>query len=773
MIMKSSTAKSKLMFALGVAILAGVFLLMVLNASGRVFAVGLCPELVEGPPPPSKGPVGQLAPTRPPPLEPLPPHTGYRPPPMDLSHLKGDRMPEAVSAAALPSKWDWRQQGVITQVQNQGNCGSCFTFASLANFESKLQIDGAGTYDFSENNAKECNWEEVNNFESPPGSPWGSCDGGNYFMLANLFSQKGTVLEWCDPYIDRDVDCKDSCLYIKTLLGWGYISYWVPDTSVLKGYIYNHGPVYTSIYAGNGDAWQTEFGGYDGSYTLYYPGTALPNHAVLIVGWDDDLSHAGGMGGWIVKNSWGTNWGDNGYFYIAYGSASIGMSSSSVYAWQDYDPNGDIMYYDEAGWWDQRGCGSSTTGWGLSKFIPTSDTYVTRVEFWTTDRTTDVDVYIYDDFDGTTYSNLLYSSLNHSFYEAGYHGVVVDHPLPVNNGDDVIVVVKFTNASYEYPIPVDTEGPYETGRTYLSCSGSAGSWQDMGVDHAADVAIRLRTSDIAVLGFKVYLPLIVKNYGLPIPAPTPTATPSITPTPTHTPTPTITPTPTHTPTPTITLMPPPGPDVGAACGRILWNDEGASGAYSRLCQDYNCILGTCSGRQYNTTTDTNGWYEHTDVVPDSYCQLVRLADESVWWYRSLIFGCQEITIKAGEITVIDDYHLYKTDLVLLSPPDDSTVDTNQPTLVWAAYPSAAYYRVWLRKGYHYATEPIFDWVRVDGTSITVPEPLSEGEYNWSVNAYNANGRLIAYNREDYHFTVPGTSGSNSDTYALPLSTRRK
>jgi C1A family cysteine protease len=521
--MKSSKARSKPMFALGVAVLVGAFLLVVLNANRRVFAVGPCPELVEGPLPPSQGPLGQLAPTRtPPPLKPPPPHTGYRPPPMDISHLKGDRMPQEASAAALPSKWDWRQQGVVTQVQNQGSCGSCFTFAALANFESKLQIDGAGTYNFSENNAKECNWEELNNFEDPPGSRWGSCDGGNYFMLANLFSQKGTVLESCDPYVDRDVGCKDSCPYIKTLLDWRFISYWAPDTNVLKSYIYNHGPVFTSIYAS-----YAEFIGYNGSYTLYHPGTEPPDHAVLIVGWDDNLHHAGGMGGWIVKNSWGTTWGDNGYFYIAYGSASIGMGSSFVYAWQDYDPNGDIMHYDEAGWWYQRGCSGSTTGWGLSRFIPTGDTYVTRVEFWTTDRTTDIDVYIYDDFDGTTCSNLRYSSLNHSFYEAGYHGVVVEPPLAVTHGDDVILVVKFTNASYEDPIPVDTAGPYETGRTYLSCSGSAGSWQDVGVNHGADVAIRLRTSDITAptptptstlppLAFRVYLPIILKVWP-PIP----------------------------------------------------------------------------------------------------------------------------------------------------------------------------------------------------------------------------------------------------------------
>jgi len=125
-------------------------------------------------------------------------------------------------------------------------------------------------------------------------------------MLASLFSQKGIVLESCDPYVPSDVDCKTTCPYIKTLLDWRIINgNAVPDTDVLKGYIYNYGPVYTTLYAGYYDAWDTEFSHYDGSYTLYYAGTEDPNHTVLIVGWDDSLTHAGGTGGWIVKNSWG------------------------------------------------------------------------------------------------------------------------------------------------------------------------------------------------------------------------------------------------------------------------------------------------------------------------------------------------------------------------------------------------------------------------------------------------------------------------------------
>ena len=458
------------------------------------------------------------------PMADRPPRAGYVPMQVDLSHLKAE-LPAGVDLSALPSRWDWRETGKVSPVKDQGACGACYAFALNAAFESRLLIDGAGLFDWSENNAKECFWEELND-SRPWGWPVGSCDGANCSVVANQYARFGTVNEACDPYIPSDVNCKTDCPYQKTLLGWSLINgSTIPDPSIIKAYIQAVGPVHTSLYAGNGDAWDTEFNNYDGSYTLYYPGTRATNHAVLIVGWDDNLTHAGGKGAWIVKNSWGAGWGSGGFFTIAYGSARIGTDTGFVSAWMNYDSSGGLLHYDEAGMNDTVGWAGSKTDWGLAAFTPPRNTRATRVEFWTTDATTDVDLYVYDTFDGNSPTGLLWSQLNLSYNEAGYHSVPINPSLALYAGKDVFLVVQFTNAATNYPLPVDRFSPYQWNRTFHSYDGSPGSWNDVGARFHADVAIRLRTGD----------PVVV-----------PTATPTITRTPTRT----LTLTRTLTPSPT-------------------------------------------------------------------------------------------------------------------------------------------------------------------------------------------------------------------------------
>lgn len=420
---------------------------------------------------------------------------GFVPPDIDLSHITGQVLPDKFRNVQLPSRWDWREHGVSTVVQNQlwyeYGCGSCYAFASVANVESRLQVMGAPAYDFSENNAKECNWYDF------------SCGGGNFWRLADLFAVKGAVLESCDPYEPSDVECNTTCPYIISLLEfWNVSGNTVPSAEYLKNYIYEYGPISVTMSCGDsGTAWYEELENYDGSYTLYYPGDPGGiGHAILIIGWDDTLSHAGGAGAWIVKNSFGSDWGapwgygtEKGYFTIAYGSAGFGRWAAFMKDWQPYDENGGVMYYDEGGYSNAYGYGDHQ-GWGMCRFEFGSATKITRVEFWTTDATSDVDVYIYDDFNGVTLSNLLTTSENHSFAETGYHSVVLPEPVAVTAGQDVYAAVKFMNVSYHYPIPVDGQGPFETVTTYISHTGSG--WTDAGSYYLVDVAIRLRHSTV-------------------------------------------------------------------------------------------------------------------------------------------------------------------------------------------------------------------------------------------------------------------------------------
>ncbi len=457
--------------------------------------------------------------------------TGFIPPP-DKPWLTGQWPGGVLVRAPGDPAFDWRNvagNNYVTPVQDQGACGSCYSFAALANLESREILGGSYPTavwpgippipNYSENNAKECNWEELNNFVSGIW-PWGSCDGGSYEVVANFLSQNGTVWDVDDPYIAADVACNGGLNYQRTLLDWRQINgSSVPSTALLKQYIDAYGPIYTSIEA---DGVYGFHGGYDGTYTFdWYPGTGTPtagtNHAVLIVGWSNNLPPTLGnpgvpADGWIVKNSWGDTWGDNGYFYITYGSANVGYNSSFVYDWQDYNPNGGVLLYDEAGgWWGDAvgdSGGGNTTCWALCEYTAPTDIDINRIEFWTNDVTTDVDVYVYDSFDGTDPGTLLSSSLNHSFNEAGYHSVQLAAPVSINSGSEVVGIVKYTNQTYDHPVPFDArDTPYENMRTWVSLDGTSGSWTDLGQSNLnfGDATVRLRyTTQTCSIGNRIW-----------------------------------------------------------------------------------------------------------------------------------------------------------------------------------------------------------------------------------------------------------------------------
>jgi C1A family cysteine protease len=207
-----------------------------------------------------------------------------------------------ITRATPPSNFDWRDYGKVTSVKNQGSCGSCWAFGTIGSYEGALLVDNQGSQNLSEEWALDCN------------SYGYSCSGG-WWVFGDMYN--GVPMESCYPYYGSKGTCKTSCTKYFPMDAWYYVgsSSGVPSRSAIKQAIYDHGPVAAAVYATS--AMQSYSGG-----IFNYCQSGSVNHAIVIVGWNDSNGY------WIMKNSWGTGWGESGYMRIAYGCNQIGYAAA-------------------------------------------------------------------------------------------------------------------------------------------------------------------------------------------------------------------------------------------------------------------------------------------------------------------------------------------------------------------------------------------------------------------------------------------------------------
>ena len=374
--------------------------------------------------------------------QPSEPFYGYVPPTMDLSHLKEIPVQREQALQALPATFDWRTQGKVTPVKNQDPCGTCWLFGTLAAVESRVWIVEDVEYDFSEQNIACCTdpaWVYLIGNRC--------MGGGNSLKAMDVLAKKGTRLESDHPYntgtINTDT-CNDAIPTIKRITGYRMVASDAGQITEVKTAVYDYGPV-SMAYC------------HDNSYLYpgniyYWPGcTETTNHAVCIVGWDDIVEWPGGAGNgaWIVKNSWGSGFGDAGYFYLCYGSGN--MEGVASYRYEDYDANQTVHFWDEAGFMDTAGYGD-TSAWMASVFTSGQDGALTHVDFWTTSNNATYELYVYD---GSFGSQLAYQT--GSCAEFGYYSIPFTTPVPMTNGQEFTVAVKMTTPGFDYPLPVEYE----------------------------------------------------------------------------------------------------------------------------------------------------------------------------------------------------------------------------------------------------------------------------------------------------------------------------
>jgi C1A family cysteine protease len=419
---------------------------------------------------------------------------GWVPPSYELSNLT--TAPRLMQAQTYAPTYDLRAQGKVSPVESQGDSGSCWTFATFGSLESYLW-PGLKTI-FSENNLKNladftyaCYAGGDAEMSTAYLARWGTT------MTDNTGSKiyAGPVTSASDPYSDSSCTSPTAsqiAMHVQNV-------YFLPlgDNNAIKSALTTYGGVYAAFQWDGGTSTSSY---YNSATAAYYDGTKEQgNHAVTIVGWDDNFSAKNfsttppGNGAWLCKNSWGTSFGKSGYFYVSYYDANMGYTENAVFTAEPTTNYTTNYQYDPFGMQSSIG-GSSSTAYGANVFSATSTGTLKAVSFWVPYANTQytAQVYVNPTDSGNPTSGTLMSTISGSVSYTGYYTESLSTTVPLTKGETFAAVIKFTAPSGDNnPVPVqqrtgdDTKAPNAiAGQSFWSSDGT--SWTDFASYGAAN-----------------------------------------------------------------------------------------------------------------------------------------------------------------------------------------------------------------------------------------------------------------------------------------------
>ncbi|XP_061452508.1 digestive cysteine proteinase 2-like [Rhineura floridana] len=216
----------------------------------------------------------------------------------------------------LPESLDWRLYGAVTPVKDQAVCGSCWSFATTGALEGALFLKTGVLTPLSQQVLIDCSWGFGNH----------ACDGGEEWHAYEWIMKHGGIAstESYGPYLGQNGYCHYNQSELIAMVS-GYVNVASENTAAVKAALYKHGPVAVNI-----DASHKSFAFY--SNGIYYE----PNcgnksieldHAVLAIGYGE----LHGESYWLIKNSWSTYWGNDGYILMSMKNNNCGVATASTY----------------------------------------------------------------------------------------------------------------------------------------------------------------------------------------------------------------------------------------------------------------------------------------------------------------------------------------------------------------------------------------------------------------------------------------------------------